>query len=97
MIKREEGEVMFNPVFINYGCNKVQMIEHLRSTSRVVWCSSVDHSFYLLNNAFATDIAHHELSYENELSLAPIIVSSIFKEHREKRQWVDCAIRFWMV
>lgn len=34
MVKRERDEIVFNPMFINYGCNKVQMIEHLRSTSR---------------------------------------------------------------
>lgn len=34
MVKREPGGIRFNNAFVNYGCNKVQFIEHLRSTSK---------------------------------------------------------------
>lgn len=33
MVKREYPFIWFNNKFENYGCNKVQMIEHLRMTS----------------------------------------------------------------
>ena len=33
MVKREYQFIWFNTEFRNYGCNKVQMIEHLRFTS----------------------------------------------------------------
>lgn len=33
MVKREYQFIWFNTEFRNYGCNKVQMIEHLRYTS----------------------------------------------------------------
>ena len=61
MVKKDDSEIRFNPSFVNYGCNKVQFIEHLRATGKFeasILC--IDHSFYLLNNAFATDISHHE-------------------------------------
>lgn len=61
MVKKDVTEIRFNPSFVNYGCNKVQFIEHLRATSKFkVNILYIDHSFYLLNNAFATDISHHK-------------------------------------
>ena len=54
MLAKEYSHIWFNQAFVNYGCNKVQMIEHLRATN---------HVFYILQNSFAVDIAHHNSVY----------------------------------
>ena len=61
MMKREYPFIWFNSRFENYGCNKVQMIEHLRMTSgNSKQKSLVDHVFYILHNAFSSDVVHPE-------------------------------------
>ena len=49
LMKVFEGMVLFDERFVNYGYNKVQFFEHLRSAG---------YSFYILNNAYAMDLPH---------------------------------------
>ena len=42
---------LFEERFVNYGYNKVQLIEHLRSAG---------YTFYILTQAFAMDVPHEE-------------------------------------
>ena len=51
MLRRLPSTPLFNEKFVNYGYNKVQLIEHLRSAG---------YQFYLLLQSFAIDIPHHE-------------------------------------
>lgn len=49
-----KGMPMFDERFVNYGYNKVQYVEHLRSAG---------YSFYILNHAFAMDVPHPDSSF----------------------------------
>ena len=53
--------ILFDERFVNYGCNKVQFIDHLRNAGIfgvVLWI--VGYRFYILTQSFAMDIVHHE-------------------------------------
>ena len=43
--------LLFDERFVNYGCNKVQYVDHLRMRG---------YEFYLLTRSFAMDLVHHE-------------------------------------
>lgn len=51
MVRYTESTVLFDERFVDYGCNKVQYIDHLRN---------IGYQFYLLTQAFAIDVIHHE-------------------------------------
>lgn len=51
MLRYTESTPLFDERFVNYGCNKVQFIDHLRS---------MGYRFYILTQSFAMDVAHHE-------------------------------------
>ena len=51
MFRYTKNTLLFDERFVDYGCNKVQYIEHLRLTGK---------RFYVLTTSFAMDIAHHE-------------------------------------
>ena len=51
MVRYTESTVLFDERFVDYGCNKVQYIDHLRN---------IGYQFYLLTQAFAMDVIHHE-------------------------------------
>ena len=51
MSRYTSSTLLFDERFVNYGCDKIQYIEHLRSLGK---------SFYLITRSFAMDIAHHE-------------------------------------
>lgn len=51
MQRYSETTIFFDERFVNYGCNKVQYIDHLRHRS---------YAFYILTQSFAMDVVHHE-------------------------------------
>lgn len=51
LLKRSPETPLFDERFVNYGYNKVQLIEHLRA---------MGYHFYILTQAFAMDIPHEE-------------------------------------
>ena len=51
MLRNSENTPLFDERFVNYGYNKVQLIEHLRAAG---------YQFYILTQAFAIDIPHEE-------------------------------------
>ena len=51
MVRYTESTVLFDERFVDYGCNKVQYIDNLRN---------IGYQFYLLTQAFAMDVIHHE-------------------------------------
>lgn len=62
MVRYTESTVLFDERFVDYGCNKVQYIDHLRN---------IGYRFYLLTQAFAMDVIHHEWARRRGLSVAP--------------------------
>ena len=54
LLRYGESTPLFDERFINYGYNKVQLIEHLRSAG---------YQFYILNNQYAIDLPHPDSSY----------------------------------
>ena len=55
MVRYTQGTPFFDERFVNYGCNKIQYVDHLRNKGV---------KFYLLTQSFAMDIAHHEYVLE---------------------------------
>lgn len=53
---------LFDERFVNYGYNKVQYFEHLRSAG---------YSFYTLNNAFAMDLPHPDSKFRRTYLVSP--------------------------
>ena len=51
LLRYSQHSLFYNEQFINYGCNKVQLIDHLRH---------LGYKFYLITNSFAMDIVHPE-------------------------------------
>ena len=51
MLRYTENTVLFDERFINYGCNKVQYIDHLRL---------LGYSFFVPSEVFSTDLVHRE-------------------------------------
>ena len=51
LLKYTNTTPLFDERFYNYGYNKVQLFEHLRAAG---------FQWYIVNNAFAVDIAHHK-------------------------------------
>lgn len=51
MLKFDNSTLLFDERFIDYGCNKVQYIDHLRY---------MGYRFYIVSDAFATDVLHHD-------------------------------------
>ena len=51
MLRYTNTTLMFDERFVNYGCNKVQYIDHLRHQGV---------RFYVITKSFAMDILHHE-------------------------------------
>ena len=68
MQRYSESTVMFDERFIDYGCNKVQYIDHLRNLGR---------TFYIITQSFAMDVAHHE----QEVCLLFVISSNLRKKY----------------
>ncbi len=54
LLRRVASTPLFYEKFVNYGYNKVQLIEHLRAAG---------FQFYLLLQAFAMDIPHVEYDF----------------------------------
>ena len=54
MLRYAASTPLFDERFINYGYNKVQLIEHLRAAG---------FQFYILNDAFAVDLPHPDSKY----------------------------------
>ena len=53
MLKYSEDMLLFDERFVDYGCNKVQYVDHLRLRG---------YEFYILTQTFAMDLVHHEYS-----------------------------------
>ena len=51
LLKRTPQTPLFDERFVDYGYNKVQLVEHLRA---------VGYHFYILTQAFAMDVPHEE-------------------------------------
>ena len=51
MLQYSPSTPLFDESFVNYGYNKVQLVEHLRQSG---------YTFYILNHAFAMDFPHPE-------------------------------------
>ena len=51
MVRYTNSTILFDERFVDYGCNKVQYIDYLRN---------MGYRFYILTQAFAMDVAHHE-------------------------------------
>ena len=51
MLRYTEDTVLFDERFINYGCNKVQYVDHLRLQG---------YSFFIPSEVFSTDLVHRE-------------------------------------
>ena len=51
MLRYSPSTPLFDENFVNYGYNKVQLVEHLRQSG---------YTFYILNHAFAMDFPHPE-------------------------------------
>lgn len=49
MVKYTNKTILFDERFVNYGCNKVQFVDHLRF---------LGYSFYIPSTVFVTDIVH---------------------------------------
>lgn len=49
MVKYTNETVLFDERFVNYGCNKVQYVDHIRF---------LGYSFYIPSTVFVTDIVH---------------------------------------
>lgn len=54
MLRFDNSTLLFDERFIDYGCNKVQYIDHLRY---------MGYRFYIVSDAFATDVLHHDSSH----------------------------------
>lgn len=50
LVKYTNQTALFDERFIDYGCNKVQYIDHLRF---------LGYQYYIVTSAFVTDIIHH--------------------------------------
>ena len=60
MLRYSPETPLFDERFVNYGYNKVQLIEHLRA---------MGYRFYILNNDFAIDLPHPDSKFrKNYLS-----------------------------
>ena len=60
MLRYSPETPLFDERFVNYGYNKVQLIEHLRA---------MGYQFYILNNDFAIDLPHPDSKFrKNYLS-----------------------------
>ena len=51
MLKYSKEMLLFDERCVDYGCNKVQYVDHLRL---------IGYEFYLLGRSFAMDLVHHE-------------------------------------
>ena len=51
LLRYHPDMLLFDERFINYGCNKVQFIDHLRL---------MGYDFHLLTTSFCMDLVHHE-------------------------------------
>lgn len=51
MLRYNEDTLLFDERFINYGCNKVQYVDHLRYQG---------YSFYIPSDVFSVDLVHRE-------------------------------------
>ena len=54
MLRYSPETPLFDERFVNYGYNKVQLIEHLRA---------MGYQFYILNNDFAVDLPHPDSKF----------------------------------
>ena len=54
LLKYSKDMLLFDERFVNYGCNKVQYVDHLRLRGV---------QFYLLTGSVAMDLVHHELTF----------------------------------
>lgn len=61
LLRYSPQTIFYNEQFINYGCNKVQLIDQLRHLGeRWSEVSLLGYRFYILTNTFAMDIVHEE-------------------------------------
>ena len=51
MMRYNEKTLLFDERFINYGCNKVQYVDHLRYKG---------YAFYIPGDVFSVDLVHKE-------------------------------------
>lgn len=51
MLQYNKDTLLFDERFINYGCNKVQYVDHLRYQG---------YSFYIPSDVFSVDLVHRE-------------------------------------
>lgn len=51
LLKYDQDMLLFDERFVDYGCNKVQYVDHLRL---------LGYQFYILTQTFAMDLVHHE-------------------------------------
>ena len=56
MLRRSENTPLFDPRFVNYGYNKMQLIQHLRYKG---------FRFFVLVNSFAMDMPHRNSRFRN--------------------------------
>ena len=56
MLRRSKNTPLFDPRFVNYGYNKMQLIQHLRYKG---------FRFYVLVNSFAMDMPHRNSRFRN--------------------------------
>lgn len=57
IVRYTPSTLLFDERFVDYGCNKVQYIDHLRH---------MGYKFYIMTNAFAMDIAHYDSHYRKD-------------------------------
>ena len=57
LLPRQLSTPRFDEHFVNYGYNKVQLIEHLRAAG---------FQFYIMNNAFMMDMPHPDSSFRKD-------------------------------
>ena len=55
MLKRTKNTPLFDPRFVNYGYNKMQLIEHLRY---------LGYKFLILTKSFAIDMPHRNSRFK---------------------------------
>ena len=56
MVRRSENTPLFDPRFVNYGYNKMELIQHLRYKG---------FRFFVLVNSFAMDMPHRNSYFRN--------------------------------
>lgn len=88
MLRRSPTTPLFDERFVNYGYNKVQLIEHLRHLSKCFISRSFkDYHFLIIMNSFTMDIPHRNSKFSQTFrkyfdSTDPM--KSLIEEYREE-------------